>query len=75
MMAEMAKLQFPAYGSLYFADAPIDPKLKIEFTKEFCIGPHCGAKYWDCNPSEPRFYDEKAPNSGPCKFLCRYARV
>jgi hypothetical protein len=38
LMAEMAKLKFPAYGSLYFADAPIAPDLKIQFTDGFCIG-------------------------------------
>lgn len=67
MMTEMARLPFPAYGSLYFADAPIDPKSKIEFAEGFCIGPHCGTQFWDCNAGEARFYQEKAPNRGPCK--------
>jgi serine/threonine protein kinase len=69
LMAEMAKLKFPAYGSLYFADAPIAPDLKIQFTDGFCIGPHCGVRYRDTNPLEPRFYGERAPNRGPCKLL------
>jgi hypothetical protein len=29
-MAEMAAITFPAYGSLYFADASLDSKYKIE---------------------------------------------
>ncbi|KAG9244616.1 hypothetical protein BJ878DRAFT_534450 [Calycina marina] len=40
IVTEMAKLPFPAYGSLYFANAPIDPKSKLEFAEGFCIGPH-----------------------------------
>lgn len=72
MITEMAKLPFPAYGSLYFADAPIDPNLKINFVDGFCIGPHCGTQYWDCNVGETRFYDERPPNRGPCKWTFVY---
>lgn len=68
-VAEMAKLPFPAYGSLYFADAPIDLKSKIEFAEGFCIGPCCNTQYWDCNVTEPRFYEERLPNRGPCKWI------
>ena len=68
MVTEMAKLPFPAYGSLYFANAPIDPKSKIEFAEGFCIGPHCGPQYWDCNVGESRFYEGRFPNRGPCKL-------
>jgi hypothetical protein len=46
MLKEMAKLQFPAYGSLYFTDAPISPSLKLDLSNGFCIGPHCGSLYW-----------------------------
>lgn len=67
IMTEMARLPFPAYGSLYFADAPIDPNMKINFVNGFCIGPHCGTQYWDCNVGEARFYEERPPNRGPCK--------
>jgi hypothetical protein len=77
MMTEMTKLPFPSYGSLYFADAPIDPNLKSEFVEGFCIGPHCGTQYWDCNPSDPRFYGRKPPNRGPCKwpFLSSFLKL
>jgi hypothetical protein len=69
MMTDMAKLPFPVYGSLYFADAPIEPSLKFGFVEGFCIGPHCGTRYWDCNAGETRFYKERSPNRGPCKLL------
>ena len=44
-LAELSNLQFPAYGSLYFDDAPIKPESKIHLSNGFCIGPHCGTKY------------------------------
>lgn len=69
IVTEMAKLPLPAYGSLYFSDAPIDPKSKFEFAKGFCIGPHCGTQYWDCNAGEARSYDERPPNRGPCMLI------
>ncbi|KAF2499208.1 hypothetical protein BU16DRAFT_603172 [Lophium mytilinum] len=62
IVVEMANPPFPAYGSLYLADAPINPKLKIGFTEGFCIGPHC----------EPRFYEERPPNRGPWNDLQSY---
>ncbi|KAH7371718.1 kinase-like domain-containing protein [Pyrenochaeta sp. MPI-SDFR-AT-0127] len=72
LMAKMGSLEFPVYGSLYFADAPIDPSLKSNFVKGFCIGPHCGTKYWDCKPGEVRFYAERPPNRGPWADLTSY---
>ncbi|KAH7317657.1 kinase-like domain-containing protein [Rhexocercosporidium sp. MPI-PUGE-AT-0058] len=72
IVTEMAKLPFPAYGSLYFANAPIDPKSKIAFAEGFCIGPHCGTQYWDCDAGEARFYEEKPPNRGPWTGLQPY---
>ncbi|KAF2754306.1 hypothetical protein EJ05DRAFT_443943, partial [Pseudovirgaria hyperparasitica] len=72
MINEMAKLQFPQYGSLYFANAPIDPESKFDFVEGYCIGPHCGAKYWDCNAGESRFYGERAPNQGPWSDAASY---
>ncbi len=66
-VVEMAKLSFPAYGSLYFADAPIDTMHKIPFADGLVIAPHCGPQYWDCTPTEPRFFEERPPNRGPCE--------
>ncbi|KAI9685875.1 MAG: hypothetical protein M1822_004153 [Bathelium mastoideum] len=65
MVKEMAKLQFPAYGSLYFADAPIDPSSKVDLRNGFCIGPHCATQYWCLGPKESRFYTRRKPNRGP----------
>ncbi|KAF2868380.1 hypothetical protein BDV95DRAFT_621421 [Massariosphaeria phaeospora] len=72
MMTEMAKLPFPVYGSLYFADAPIDPNLKVAFAEGFCIGPHCATRYWDCNAGQARFYEERLPNRGPWTDIQSY---
>jgi hypothetical protein len=37
LVAEMAKIQFPAYGSLYFADAPLDPSQKLNLWMGFAL--------------------------------------
>lgn len=66
---EMVDLKMPAYGSLYFADAPLGSVSKEHFRPGFCIGPHCGTIYWDCNVGEPRYYHNTKPNQGPCEFL------
>jgi hypothetical protein len=41
MIGQMTALEFPAFGSIHFQDAPIDPALKIYFDDGFCIGPSC----------------------------------
>jgi hypothetical protein len=65
---EMVDIKFPAYGSLYFVDAPLDSGSKQTLNQRFCIGPHCGAIYWNCNVGESRYYRNTKPNQGPCKF-------
>ena len=65
---EMVDIEFPAYGSLYFVDAPLDSGSKKTLNQRFCIGPHCGAIYWNCNVGESRYYHNTKPNQGPCKF-------
>jgi hypothetical protein len=69
LVKEMAKLQFPAYGSLYFSDAPINSSLKLDLSNGFCIGPHCATQYWFSEPGESRIYDRSKPNRGPCKLI------
>ena len=69
LVKEMAQLQFPAYGSLYFADAPIDPSLKMDLLNGYCVGPHCATKYWCSEPGESRFYERRKANQGPCKLV------
>lgn len=66
LIVEMAKITFPAYGSLYFDNAHTVSKSKIESGKGFCIGPYCNRPYWDRDVIEPRFYDKRLPHRGPC---------
>ena len=67
MAAEMASLRFPAYGSLYFADASTDKTNTMSVSARFCIGPHCGPRYWGVVPGDERNYARRFPNRGPCK--------
>lgn len=67
MVKEMAAIAFPAYGNLYFSDAPIDPHLKLDLVDGFHLGPHCGATYWNCNAGEARLYGESNHYRGPCE--------
>jgi hypothetical protein len=66
-LQEIVDLNFPAYGSLYFAETPYLPTSKLTLNREFCIGPHCGAMHWNCNVGQPRYYHDVKPNQGPCK--------
>lgn len=65
---QMVDLKFPAYGSLYFADVPMDASLKQPFARGFCIGPHCRTRYWNCHVGEDRYYGSIKANRGPCKL-------
>ncbi|KAL9123779.1 MAG: hypothetical protein Q9217_006825 [Psora testacea] len=69
---QIAAIKFPAYGSLYFADIPIDSASKVPLAQGFCIGPHCGTRYWDCNIGEARYYISIKPNRGPWSDLAAY---
>lgn len=70
---QIAAVNFPAYGSLYFADAPLESISALPLTQAYCIGPHCGTRYWDCNAEDVRYYNWTKPNRGPCEFLLPYA--
>ncbi|CAD6441657.1 2dbd963f-b27d-414c-8fdd-fa28553569e7 [Sclerotinia trifoliorum] len=50
-MQQLAALEFPAYGSNYFENAPFDSTLKVPLSQGFCIGPYCSTTYWDSNAS------------------------
>lgn len=63
---DMAKLDFPAYGNIYFADAPIDASLKIPLGDKFCIGPYCNPVFWNCGAGEAELYGKPSSNCGPC---------
>ncbi|OAG44962.1 hypothetical protein AYO21_00924 [Fonsecaea monophora] len=69
---EIANVEFPAYGSLYHATARLSSASKVPLNQDFCIGPHCGAMYWNCNPIEPRYYQNTKPNQGPWSDLGAY---
>lgn len=65
---QLTAINFPAYGSLYFADIPIGSASKVPVAQGFCVGPHCGTRYWDCSVGEARYYNSVKPNRGPCEF-------
>ncbi|KAJ5326654.1 uncharacterized protein N7506_009756 [Penicillium brevicompactum] len=73
-MKKMASLDFPAYGSLYFSDAPQDSDSKIPFEQGFCVGPHCSPVFWNRNPGENELYNGPSPNCGPWKDLPSYCQ-
>lgn len=66
---QIAALEFPAYGSLYFADGPLNSAFTIPSAPGFCVGPHCGTRYSDCNVHDARYYAFTKPNRGPCKLI------
>ncbi|GLA91202.1 hypothetical protein AtubIFM61612_005534 [Aspergillus tubingensis] len=69
---QMASLDFPAYGSLYSADAPLEAHLKIPFKQGFCIGPHCSPVFWNRDIGELELYGGPSPNCGPWRDLTSY---
>jgi hypothetical protein len=68
-IAEMTRLKFSAFGSLYLRDSAVEEEGNVVVDGEFCIGPSCSKTYWDCTPGEGRWYGSEAPDHGPCK-LC-----
>ncbi|KAI4115641.1 MAG: hypothetical protein LQ338_007826, partial [Usnochroma carphineum] len=69
---QLTAINFPAYGSLYFADIPIGSASKVPVAQGFCVGPHCGTRYWDCSVGEARYYNSVKPNRGPWSDLTAY---
>jgi len=67
MIKQMAAIDFSGYGSLYFTDAPIDDVHKKAIGDGFCIGPHCGALYWNSAPGETSLYGASSADHGPCE--------
>ena len=67
IVKDLYSLQFPAYGSIYFDDAPVDKKHRIPLIGGFFIGPSLSHKYWpECDPGQARWYQRRQPNRGPC---------
>lgn len=68
-----ASLEFPAYGSLYFADSSLELGSSVPLTPGFCIGSDCTKRHWDCNIGgtigDPKYYNASTqPKRGPCKL-------
>jgi hypothetical protein len=73
-IADMVRLEFPAYGSLYMKNSSaMDSETHIPIDRDFCIGPSCTPTYWDCVVEESRYYDHVAPGRGPCKSIASFA--
>ncbi|GFF69840.1 hypothetical protein IFM47457_02487 [Aspergillus lentulus] len=68
---EAVDLEFPAFGSIYFNNT-LDSQYSKYLDDDFCIGPHCSTRYWDCNPGEDRYHDNAKPNHGPWTSLEEY---
>ncbi|KAL2054926.1 hypothetical protein ABVK25_004748 [Lepraria finkii] len=66
---QIAAIDFPAYGSLYFVDAPLHSASTLPLTQGFCVGPHCGNRHWDCNVGEAKYYHSTKPNRGSWPHL------
>ncbi|KAL2838693.1 kinase-like domain-containing protein [Aspergillus pseudodeflectus] len=61
---DIAELEFPAFGSIYFDDT-LESVSKQPLGDGFCVGPHCGTRYWDTNVGERRYYHDANRNVGP----------
>jgi hypothetical protein len=68
MMKEMVDLDFSAYGSLYFAKGPVRKERRLDYNTIYCVGPHCGAKYWKSGLGESGLFRDEVPDNGPCEF-------
>ncbi|KAJ5437793.1 uncharacterized protein N7458_008791 [Penicillium daleae] len=61
-LRETAEINFPAYGSLYFVITLFEPSSRLPLDGDFCIGPHCGTRYWSYG--DHRYYQHTVPNQG-----------
>jgi hypothetical protein len=66
-LKEMVDLKFQTYGSLYFANTPHIAASEPFDHENYCIGPHCGPMYWNCNGVQPKYYHRVEPDQGPCR--------
>lgn len=65
-LKDVAGIEFPAYGSLYFRNSLPGSFLTIPIQDKFCIGPHCSTRYWNCENG--RSERQRASNHGPCEY-------
>lgn len=73
LIKEMSNIRYPAYGSIYFADAPIDSKLKIKLVDGFCVGPSSGSPLWPCSPEVVSTSNGITSIEGCCELHILYA--
>ncbi|KAH7091577.1 kinase-like domain-containing protein [Paraphoma chrysanthemicola] len=71
-LKELVDLEFPAYGSLYFANTPYIAGQELPFNQDFAVGPHCGTMFWGCNVGQPRYSHNVDPNQGPWLDFAAY---
>lgn len=64
-LKEVADIDFPAYGSLYFSTSSLGSFATLPIEGGFCLGPHCGTR----NYGDGRYYKHGIPNSGPCEHI------
>ncbi|EDN93095.1 hypothetical protein SS1G_08960 [Sclerotinia sclerotiorum 1980 UF-70] len=70
-MQQLAALEFPAYGSIYFENAPFESTLKVPLSKGFCIGTCCSTRYWNDSASETE--TGLTSSAGPWQDLAAYS--
>ncbi|EAW09087.1 uncharacterized protein ACLA_078350 [Aspergillus clavatus NRRL 1] len=72
---EMVDLDFLVYRSLYYTEHLVSSgsSSRYPLNGSFCIGPHCGTRYWDCSAGESRYYHHKRPNPGPWRLSTEHS--
>ncbi|CAK4003626.1 Hypothetical predicted protein [Lecanosticta acicola] len=75
MCKDMAALEFPAYGCIYFDNVNLPQSSLIPISGGKSIGPHCGNRYWSVAPGDPRTYARRPPNQGPWTTHAEYLRA
>jgi hypothetical protein len=68
-MKETVDFEFPAFGSLLFGSGSTHSGTTVPLEGDFCVGPHCGPIYWNCDSKAPRYYYNIKRNAGPCESL------
>ncbi|KAL3477624.1 kinase-like domain-containing protein [Aspergillus californicus] len=71
IIKEITDLEFPAFGSIYFNDT-LDSASKQLLGDGFCIGPHCGTRYWGTDAGERKYYHYVDENHGPWLSIGEY---
>lgn len=67
MIKQMADLELPAYGSIYFDDALLAQHQKSRFVEGYSIGPLCSSMVCNCGAGEASLYRHNN-DKGPCMY-------